>query len=403
MASTENAAPEPGASPDSLAEVILSEIEDGVVLIDGGGRIRIFNPAAGRITGREPGRALEQPWPESLKFVDRHGMALEDDDNPVEQAFRGSGSRRSNGYILAAGQRKIPLHLIVTPWKRNGSSNGAICVMRDMSLEDEQEEAKVDFVSTASHEMRTPLAALEGYLSLILEENPDGQILEYARKAHQNVMQLGQLFKNLLTTSQSEDGRLSHQPQVFVLNDLLKQVIAENRRQASIKEIELCFVGFAGRTCPEDGADEDEPRYQLEADPQRIQELFNNVLDNAVKYTDAGGQIDISLKQVDSYVQVKIEDSGYGVSPHDLPHLFQKFYRVSDEQPGLGLGLFICKQIVDLYGGDIWLESEAGRGSVFYVNLPLYGEQPKDNGQTAGQRDGGDPLSRPMRSPKPRT
>ena len=402
----ENTSPETDSyRNDSLAKIILASIEDGIVLIGNNGRIKIFNSAAGQITGLAPKKALNRPWPESLKFVDHHGMALAADDNPLEQVFKQGSSRHFHeSYILASGQRKVPLHLVITPWKDTTGQSGIICVMRDMSLEKEQEEAKLDFVSTASHEMRTPLAALEGYLSLILERNLDEQTLEYAQKAHQSVMHLGQLFKNLLTTSQSEDGRLSHQPRIFILNDLLKQVIADNRRQAAIKEIELRFVGVTARVCPADGTDANEPRYRLNADPQRIQELFNNVLDNAVKYTDVGGRIDISLKKVERFIQIKIADSGYGISPHDLPHLFQKFYRVSNKQPGLGLGLFICKQIVDLYGGDIWLESEVGHGSIFYINLPRYDAPSADENKSDRQASSGDSVNpRPTQPAKPRS
>ncbi len=355
----------------SLAEVVLNGIEDGVVLCDEQGLIKIFNPGASRITNLTSAEAIGKPWSQILNFVNRHGLTLKPADNPLQQVLRQQASLRLQEiYILTPQERRLPLHLIITPLKNgSGAITAIVCVMRDMSFEKEQEEAKVDFVSTASHEMRTPLAALEGYLSLLLEQSLDEQSLKYAHKAHQSVMHLGQLFKNLLTTSQSEDGQLSHQPQIFILNDLLKQVIADNRREAAIKEIELRFLGvIASRT----SATGEQIKYSLNADPQRIGELINNVLDNAVKYTDVGGQINISLKEVDHFVQIKVEDSGFGVSPRDLPHLFQKFYRVNNTQPGIGLGLFICKKIVDLYQGDIWLESEVGRGSTFYINLPKY-------------------------------
>ena len=346
------------ADGQPLAEIILGSVEDGIILVDSDGRIAVFNPAAGRITGVPPEQAVGQSWHEILKFVDRHGLKQPPDEDPVRRALqKGQRQRCQEAYILAPGQHRVPLHLIVTPLTA-GRNPAAVCVMRDMSLEKEQEEARVDFVSTASHEMRTPLAALEGYLSLILEQPLETKTLQYAQKAHRNVVQLGQLFKNLLAAGQSEDGQLSHQPQTFVLNELLEQVIAENRAQAAIKDIKLEWQPAGTAVC------------QLHADPQRIRELLNNVLDNAVKYTDPGGQVRIALKKTEGFVQIKIEDSGLGVSPRDMPHLFQKFYRVSSSQPGIGLGLFICKKIVDLYDGDIWLESEAGRGSIFYINLP---------------------------------
>ena len=354
---------------DMVAGIILQNIEDGIALIDAAQTVVTFNPGAAQMIGATAEQAIGKPWSAILQFTDRHGISVRDSDNPISQALATQQSiRDDDAYIMVAGQRRLPLHLIVTPLinpKREIAAT--IIVMRDMSLEKEQEAAKTDFVSTASHEMRTPLAALEGYLELILSDKHLGQeTMQHARKAHYSVMHLGQLFKNLLTTSQSEDGRLNHQPEVFVFNDLLKQVVTENHRQAEMKGInlQLAIGQPAGNGV--------EPLFHLNADPQKIQELLNNILGNAIKYTDSAGRINISAQAVDGFVQIKVEDSGYGVSPADLPHIFQKFYRVDNNQPGTGLGLFICKKIVELYAGDIWAESEVGRGSIFYVNLPRH-------------------------------
>ncbi|MYB39857.1 PAS domain-containing sensor histidine kinase [Candidatus Saccharibacteria bacterium] len=354
---------------DPIANIILRNIEDGIILINAEQKVAVFNPGASRIIGLTAEQAMGKDWTEALRFIDRHGITVKDADNPVRQAFRTTRPvRDDDAFVLTAGQRRLPLHLIATPLINAGGQVAAtVVVMRDMSEEREREEAKTDFVSTASHEMRTPLAALEGYLTLIMADDSLSQeAASHARKAHQNVMHLGKLFKNLLTTSQSEDGRLSHHPQIFVLNDLLDNVVAENSRQAATKEISL---QLAIERSPDAAAP---TAFHLDADPQRIQELLNNILDNAIKYTDPGGRIDIGVKPAGGFVQIKIEDSGYGVSPKDLPHLFQKFYRVDNSQPGTGLGLFICKKIVELYGGDLWAESEVGRGSIFYVTLPRH-------------------------------
>ena len=352
---------------DLVANIILQNIEDGVILIDAEQKILTFNLGASQMTGVTIEQALRLTWSDVLKFVDQHSVSINDDKNPIKQAFSKRKSiRQDDAFILSTSKNRVPLHLVASPLiNPEGEVEGIIIVMRNMSSEKEQEEAKTDFVSTASHEMRTPLAALEGHLALILsDEDLHPQTLEHARKAHQNVLHLGKLFKNLLTTSQSEDGRLSHHPQVFLLNDLLKQIILENQKHADFKKISL-KIAFDPRQSSKN-------KYYLNADPQRIQELLNNILDNAIKYTDPSGQINIHLKKVNGFVQIKIEDSGYGISPKDAPHLFQKFYRVGNSQPGTGLGLFICKKIVELYKGDIWLESEVGRGSVFYVNLPTH-------------------------------
>ena len=345
--------------------LILDNIEDGVALIDTAGKIVIFNPAAGRIIGRAPREVLGKNWSEILRFVDSHGLALTKEMQPISRALVEQKSiREKDAYLHTLQEARIPVHVIVTPLaeaEQHGQS--LVLVIREMSLEKEAEAAKTDFVSTASHEMRTPLAALEGYITLILEQSADDTTKEYAKKAHQNIMHLGKLFQNLLTTTQSEDGQLSHTPQVFLLNELCQQIVSTAQAQAANKQIRLSF----------DQADHNNQQaYNLEADPVRIHELLSNVLDNALKYTDPGGEVKLSLRRLEDFVQIKIADTGYGVSPKDLPHLFQKFYRVDNNQPGTGLGLFICKKIVELYGGDIWLESEVGHGSIFCINLPLH-------------------------------
>ena len=357
-----------------VADVILQNIEDGIVLINAQKNIVTFNMGATQITGHTIDQAVGRPWKEILQFVDKHSITVDDQENPVKQAFTQKGNiRQEDAFILSAQKTRVPLHLIASSIENTKSQvEGVIVVMRNMSPERAQEEAKTDFVSTASHEMRTPLAALEGYLSLIINQNLDSQTMEYAQKAHQNVMHLGKLFKNLLTTSQSEDGRLSHHPQIFAFNNLLDEIIAENQKQANLKQIHLRLVDRKQRLPDHNNKASTSTQYYLNADPQRIQELLNNILDNALKYTDTRGEINIYLRQVDDFLQIQIEDSGYGIAPKDLPHLFQKFYRVDNNQPGSGLGLFICKKIVELYKGDIWLESEVGKGSIFYIHLPLY-------------------------------
>ena len=227
---------------DSIANIILQNIEDGVILIDAKQKILAFNLGATQIIGTTVEQALQELWPKIIKFVDQHSIGISDEKNPIKQAFSSRKPvRRDNVFILSTDKNRVPLHLIASPLTdSSGRVESIVVVMRNMSSEKEQEEAKTDFVSTASHEMRTPLAALEGHLALILSDkslNP--QTLEQARKAHQNIMHLGKLFKNLLTTSQSEDGRLSHHPQVFLLNDLLKQIMLENQKHAGFKEISL--------------------------------------------------------------------------------------------------------------------------------------------------------------------
>ena len=351
-------------NPNSVAYHILKNIEDGILLINNNQKIIVCNPAASQITGFSPQEILNQDWFTILQLVNQHGFQIKSSQHPIQQALQEKKViREQNSYILSKKRQRIPLHIIISPLMHRNKIKALICVMRDMCLEKQQEAAKTDFVSTASHEMRTPLATLEGYLTLASQQKDLKENQKYLNKAHQTVMHLGKLFKDLLTTSQSEDGQLSHQPKSFNLSHLLKQVSNHHQKQAKAKMIDL-------RTHLLDNA-------LIKADPQRIEELFSNLLDNALKYTSDKGFIQISLSAVEIYWQVQIKDNGLGISQRDQAHLFQKFYRVNNQYPGTGLGLFICKKIVELYQGDIWLESQLDQGSIFYVNLPKLTNQTK--------------------------
>ena len=340
-----------------IDSIILKNIEDGVCLIEADGRIVTFNNGAARITASSPKQALKKQWETIIRLIDKHGNALPDKQNPVLLSFSKQRTHRKHDvWILDRNQRKIALHLIVTPLMQDTKVKALILVMRDMSLEKQQEAAKTDFVSTASHEMRTPLATLEGYISLLLQQDLSAEGRKYATKAHQSVMHLGQLFKDLLTTTQSEDGLLSHHPQPFDLAKLLGRLVAEHQAQASKKNILLQVATPNTDT-------------QFLGDPARISELITNVLSNALKYTQNDGEIKASLQETKRHWRIEIKDNGLGIAESDIKHVFQKFYRVDNNQDGTGLGLFICKQIAQLYQGDIWLESQLGKGSTFFINL----------------------------------
>ena len=342
----------------AIAKMILDNVEDGIFLIDASGQLIAFNAGACRLTGYELTEVLNQPWGSSLKFVDQHGEPVAPGRNPVTKILQTEQvSRQQDICLLAKDGGRVPIHIIVS----RTPDGEVVGVIRDMSLEKKEELAQTDFVSTASHEMRTPLAALEGYLSLMQEQALAEPMSEYVEKAHQSVVRLGQLFKDLLTVTQGDDNQLIHQDEIFNLEDLLQQLVKEKQAEAKKKQIKLQLDLTT--------ADEDE-LIIVNADPVRIKELFENIVNNALKYTQPGGSIAISIEITEDIYHFRISDTGLGIAKKDLPHIFQKFYRVTSDQPGTGLGLFICRQIVDLYHGDLWADSELGKGSVFHVTLP---------------------------------
>ncbi len=366
---------------DIEADFILDTIEDGVVMISRDGLVHLFNEAAGKISGWGPKEAMGLDYRLVLPLADNKGQALPDIVNPFAKALKTGETVRDSTVTLAAkDDRKVPLSVIVSPVKNNDGrpSGSVVAVFRDIAKEKEEEAQRSDFISTASHEMRTPLAAIEGYLALSLNPKTaqiDDKARNYLEKASNSTKHLGELFRDLLTSSKAEDGRLISYAAVVEIGEILEQVAEAAKFPAKNKGLQLSYSVSADSTS---GDKVVRPLYYGYVDPNRIREVFQNIIDNAIKYTNEG-QVMVRLTGDNSVIQIQVQDSGVGIPPGDIPHLFQKFYRVDNSSTrtvgGTGLGLFICKKITELYNGRLWVESEYGKGSTFFINLPRLNAQ----------------------------
>jgi len=360
------------------SDIILNSIEDGVMLIDEQKTIRLFNPAAARITGWPASEAIGLDYHAVLKLTDDKDVAYNDEQDPFHGVFEQAKPLRDNNAVLVSRTGKhFQVGLSISPLLgRQGSVAGAVGIFRDISQEHADEQRRGEFISTASHEMRTPVAAIEGYLALALNDRVckiDQKGRDYLEKAHTSTQHLGKLFQDLLTSAKAEDGRLSNHPIVVEMGVFLEKVTEDLRFSAQKKGLLMDFViGSDGGVNP-NSTRVISPLYYAYADPDRLREVITNLFDNAVKYTETG-KVSIGLTGDADIVQFYIQDTGPGIPAADIPHLFQKFYRVDSSATrtigGTGLGLFICAKIIDLYRGRIWVESEVGKGSSFYINLP---------------------------------
>jgi PAS domain S-box-containing protein len=367
----------PVTQDDIEAEFILETIEDGVVLVSHDGIIHLFNPAAGNITGWPPKEAVSLDYKAVLALVDDKGQPLPEAGHPFMQALAtGRSSRDGDAVLVTKNSRKVPVSIIVSPvMGPTGQPNGSVVgVLRDIAKDKEEEAQRSDFISTASHEMRTPLAAIEGYLALALNPKTaqiDASAKNYLEKASNSTKHLGELFRDLLTSSKAEDGRLISYPAVVEIGEILEQAAEAAKFPAQAKGLQLKYSVSADTSSNAGKAVR--PLYYAYADANRIREVFQNLVDNAIKYTNEG-EVLVRLAGDNTVIQIQIQDSGVGIPPEDIPHLFQKFYRVDNSSTrsigGTGLGLFICRKITELYNGRIWVESEFGKGSTFFINLP---------------------------------
>jgi signal transduction histidine kinase len=232
--------------------------------------------------------------------------------------------------------------------------------------------------------MRTPVAAIEGYLALALNDKVstiDSRAREYLEKAHSSTQHLGKLFQDLLTSAKAEDGRLSNHPTVVEMGSYLEQLTEDLKFAAEKRGLFTEFTLGANNIIDASGGGGEKvvkPLYYVFADPDRMREVITNIFDNACKYTEQG-KVSVGLTGDTNVVQFFIKDTGSGIAVEDIPHLFQKFYRVDNSATrtigGTGLGLFITRKIVELYNGRLWVESELGKGSTFFINLPRLSTQ----------------------------
>jgi signal transduction histidine kinase len=334
------------------------------------------------MTGWSQAEVIGLDYRSILKFVDDKGISLKDQDHPLHKVLATGKIFRDNTAVI--GQKsnsKLSVDISVSPLiEPNGQVTGAVAILRNVQEQRKEDKQRADFISTASHEMRTPVAAIEGYLALALNEkvaNIDAKARSYLEKAHSSTQHLGKLFQDLLTSARAEDGRLSSHPIVVEMNDFVEKLVDDLRFSAEKKGLLIELLMGSQQRKDSQSVDVSQkvikPLLFVHVDPDRIREVITNLFDNAVKYTESG-RISIGITGDVQVVQFHISDTGPGIPKEDQSHLFQKFYRVDNSATrtigGTGLGLYICRKIVDLYNGRIWVESEFGKGSTFYINLP---------------------------------
>lgn len=366
------------------SDIIISAIEDAVILVDAENIIQLFNPGASNLTGWKVSEAIGLDYRSVVRVADAKNVEYDDTAHPFGLAFQQKKMIKDNqANLITQTEKHVAISISVSPlFDEQENVTGLVAILRDVSQERMEEQRRAEFISTASHEMRTPVAAIEGYLALALNEKVskiDSSARTYLEKAHASTQHLGQLFQDLLTSAKAEDGRLISHPKIIEMGEFLEKLTEDLRFTAEKKGLGIEFVVGTKDNVIDATANTEvgnkvvRPFYYVSVDPDRIREVITNLFDNAVKYTESG-RVSIGLTGDSDVVQMYVKDTGPGIPQEDLPHLFQKFYRVDNSITrtigGTGLGLFICRKIVEMYEGRIWVESVVGKGSSFYINLP---------------------------------
>ncbi|MBI3620763.1 MAG: PAS domain-containing protein [Nitrospirae bacterium] len=335
-------------------QAVLASMVEGVLVLDRRGRVLLINDALRRmLPGADPS-AIGRPF---IEVIRHHPL-----NEFVRSVLEGGEGRRQEVALLTPEERIFLLQASVA--KPEGERGVAVVlVFHDITELKRLERIRKDFVANASHELKTPLTSIAGYVEALIDGAKDdpatcAQFLGIIRKHTEN---LKAILSDLLQLSTIESGVYRWKRQEVAVADLVERAarvlrpVAERRRQT-----------LTVRPC--------EASLTIHGDLDRLTEALINLLDNAVKYTPEGGAVTIETTAVPDGVRITVADTGIGIPPKELSRIFERFYRVdrarSREQGGTGLGLSIVKHIVEAHGGRITVDSTVGRGSTFTLLLP---------------------------------
>jgi signal transduction histidine kinase len=328
----------------SQVELLLNDLSEGVIGVSSEGNVTIANPAAARLLGH--------PLPVGAEL----GHAF-----PYEVAriwYESREAGHDQDVVFEHGDRTLQA---ITYPVGSGADFDSILVLRDVTAQAKLERARRDFVANASHEFKTPLFSLSGFIELLDEGGLDSdQQREFLHLMRQQVDRLGHLSLSLLDLSQVEAGSVQLHPEDTDLVSLAQSVVREFQGQAATKDLAVAVEAPAG----------DRTAY---ADAQRLAQAVRALVDNAVKFTPQGGAVTVVVGEDKSKATLAVVDTGPGVADDELEHVFERFYRGSEDRAnkaGTGLGLAIARELVELMGGFISAESKPGQGSRFTLRLP---------------------------------
>ena len=347
-------------------EAILNSIGDGLVVIDTEGTILLINNIATNILGFDPGSEGKNIG--SREIFDTQGNPLPQEERPMRLAM--ATGNKVNREIMAApkgNDKKVVLNVTATPVIENGKTIGAIAIWRDVTKEKEVDRMKTEFISIASHQLRTPLSAIKWFSEMLLHGDagkmPDEQN-EFVKNIYSSTNRMIELVNSLLNISRLESGRILVEPVPTDLKELVTSLVNDLKGRTEERQQQFTI-----------DVEDNLPKVPL--DPRLISQVYINLITNSIKYTPKGGVISVKISRKDKEIISEVKDNGYGVPAAEQKKMFKKFFRgtnvVPVETDGTGLGMYLAKSIIESSNGRIWFESAEGKGSTFWFSLPLDG------------------------------
>lgn len=340
-------------------EAVIRSIAEGLVVVDAQGNVIMMNPAAEKLLGVSRKDKVGKPVTEGAKEEQMISLFQQKPSNKPDSEIELISAHDETKKVLRASSAVIE--------NEHGQTVGMVSVLSDITKQKQLDQMKANFVANVSHELRTPLVAIDKSVALILSKTA-GELTQSQQQfldiAERNLKRLSLLINDLLDLSKLEAGKMEIKPQVSSVEKLIEDSVETLKTWASTKAIVLEAKVQPGLK-------------EISFDFNRMIQVLNNLIGNAIKFTPSEGRITIEVMEdtQKQALRVSVEDTGVGIAKENLGKVFDKFYqvgeRVSTDIHGTGIGLSIAKEIVELHGGKIWVESEKGQGAKFIFLLPL--------------------------------
>ncbi|HJT38205.1 MAG TPA: ATP-binding protein, partial [Actinomycetota bacterium] len=342
---------------------LLDGAGDGIAVIDKDFSIIRFNRSMQKLCALAEGEALGERAEAVFRFETAEGSPIEGPSHPVRAAATDGIARAGMELRLLVGETNERwVSGTFSPIRDAEGTSAVLVSLRDIADQKEQERTHRDFVSMAAHELRNPLTAIKGFtrtLMLKADMLSDERRLEYLSMVNEQSNRLAHLVDDLMQVSRIDAGRVTLDPRALDVGETLSGLLEQFRTKWNTRQIVVA-------------RDADVPA--AFADPHKLEEILINLIDNAVKYSEAETPVEVSIGMDGADVIVSVQDHGHGIAADDVPKLFQKFARLASDStsdiPGTGLGLYIVKGFVVAHGGRVWVDSALGEGSIFSFTLP---------------------------------
>ena len=345
-------------------EALFTSIGDGAITTDEFGKITRVNPKALSILGYSKKELLGEWFPRKIQAVTQDNKPLNLIDRPITRAFLNGDTVSQKCCYRSKTGDIIPVSITVSHILFDGKPLGAIEVFRDITREEEIDRMKSEFISLASHQLRTPLSAIKTY-SHMLVDGYIGTITPPQKKAVRTIIgasnRMNELISTLLNITRMESGTIRVTPKYVRVDALAQEAMQEVALLAGERQISTSIRVGKGSM-------------GVKTDPLLFKEIIINLATNAIKYTPENGTVCVKVQRRGSTVVTSVIDSGWGIPQASQKQIFSKFFRaqniVKRETTGTGLGLYLVKGLVDALGGTISFKSEEGKGTTFTVSLP---------------------------------